>query len=835
MADDAFAAREAGGVDTWHTGQILEGIARNPNASLTLLEQLRSKTGALTRELAANPNCSNELLTRLIASDPIWAKIGLAENPKTEEKQRRRLMEEVANAIPPRNSRDDVITAIASNNHAPNWWLEAAAAADLGWSVNRCLAGNPSTPPDALVRLARHRHGSIRVRCAGNPSTPIQALEELIEGKHSDLTPVSNWAFNIRTTAASNPSLPRALLDRLIKHPSTSIRAGVLENEGAPIEWLESAAKLANVTFRRSVAGNQRTPAKILANLASDSDLWVRVQLLLNASTPIETETHVSRRLFGNSLQELNWINKQLEKSTEEVKQACDRGDLLFANLRERKYAVPTYLASPRPLAALMMVSAGPVIPPRQLIRHARSTDWLLRAAVARNRATPNKQLKKLAKDVHPLVADFARKTLASTLEYCEGPVSIDKARVVREISSYHGIDFSDPFWIFFSPPEPLRLILLERLPIKLIYRLFGQFLGQLSALERINFAISLTKNKFLDEIKQDFGFPRLPSFFYDIFSEFYDELPLHLIKALEGPDFFSLGFRSSNPRLLSMLAKVGSTSMKEDVARNLHCSRDTLAALAKSRSASVRKVVEDRLQLDPREPTKEENGHAELTVGNPGVSPESQQQEWDESQEQLGTKVIALIRLALQRESIGDDEFEAHCDRLSMEDLIRAAKSVLESREDYPQWEAAGRPAADGDRVTIDFAGTLDEVAFQGGTASDFPFVLGEGRMLADFETGVRGGSEGDERTFPVAFPSDYGSAELAGKTAQFKVTIKKVEAPRLPTASVYSPHWGLRLLAAIHPDTSEEQRRLLTWDDDPDVSALARRLSGDRRAIPL
>ncbi len=108
--------------------------------------------------------------------------------------------------------------------------------------------------------------------------------------------------------------------------------------------------------------------------------------------------------------------------------------------------------------------------------------------------------------------------------------------------------------------------------------------------------------------------------------------------------------------------------------------------------------------------------------------------------------------------------------------------KTVEILRKQRTEWDVVERPAQDGDRVTIDFVGTLDGVAFQGGTATDFPFQLGEGRMLADFETGVRGAAPGDVKTFPVAFPADYGSADLAGKTAQFEVTLKKVEAPRLP-----------------------------------------------------
>jgi trigger factor len=96
--------------------------------------------------------------------------------------------------------------------------------------------------------------------------------------------------------------------------------------------------------------------------------------------------------------------------------------------------------------------------------------------------------------------------------------------------------------------------------------------------------------------------------------------------------------------------------------------------------------------------------------------------------------------------------------------------------------WEPVERAAADGDRVTIDFVGRRDGEAFQGGSADDFPFVLGEGRMLADFETGLRGAAAGEKRAFPVTFPADYTAKDLAGKTADFEATVKKVEAPRLP-----------------------------------------------------
>lgn len=108
--------------------------------------------------------------------------------------------------------------------------------------------------------------------------------------------------------------------------------------------------------------------------------------------------------------------------------------------------------------------------------------------------------------------------------------------------------------------------------------------------------------------------------------------------------------------------------------------------------------------------------------------------------------------------------------------------KTVDILRKQRVSWEEASRASANGDQVTIDFLGRVDGEPFDGGKAEDFPFVLGEGRMLADFETGVNGKSAGDKTTFPVSFPEDYNAEELAGKTAEFDVTVKKVEAPVLP-----------------------------------------------------
>lgn len=89
---------------------------------------------------------------------------------------------------------------------------------------------------------------------------------------------------------------------------------------------------------------------------------------------------------------------------------------------------------------------------------------------------------------------------------------------------------------------------------------------------------------------------------------------------------------------------------------------------------------------------------------------------------------------------------------------------------------------AQNGDRVTIDFVGKIDGVEFAGGKAEDFVYVLGEGRMLPEFEQATLGLKEGESKTFPLTFPEDYHGKEVAGKTAEFTITLKKVEWAHMP-----------------------------------------------------
>jgi trigger factor len=105
---------------------------------------------------------------------------------------------------------------------------------------------------------------------------------------------------------------------------------------------------------------------------------------------------------------------------------------------------------------------------------------------------------------------------------------------------------------------------------------------------------------------------------------------------------------------------------------------------------------------------------------------------------------------------------------------VLRKQRAIFEAADDHA--------AQDGDRVTLDFVGTIDGAPFESGRASDFPFVLGEGRMLPEFEAATRGLKQGGQKVFPLNFPADYQGAEVAGKTAEFTITIKEVAQPVLP-----------------------------------------------------
>src|SRR3990167_9281713 len=114
-------------------------------------------------------------------------------------------------------------------------------------------------------------------------------------------------------------------------------------------------------------------------------------------------------------------------------------------------------------------------------------------------------------------------------------------------------------------------------------------------------------------------------------------------------------------------------------------------------------------------------------------------------------------------------------------EAIDKTIEILRKQRRTFAQ-RAQGTAAQDTDRVTVDFEGKIDGEPFAGGKADDFQFILGDGQMLKEFEDATRGMKTGESKTFPLAFPADYHGKDVAGKTADFMVTLKKLEAANLP-----------------------------------------------------
>jgi trigger factor len=143
--------------------------------------------------------------------------------------------------------------------------------------------------------------------------------------------------------------------------------------------------------------------------------------------------------------------------------------------------------------------------------------------------------------------------------------------------------------------------------------------------------------------------------------------------------------------------------------------------------------------------------------------------------------RYIALIEIfpEFTVNSVSELSIERPSAKIEDKDLEAMIETMRKQRPDFI---SVDRAAADGDRVTVDFEGRIDGETFQGGSATGIPFVIGQGRMLKEFEDGVKGAKAGEAKSVTVNFPADYGSDAVAGKTAIFSVTVQKVEEQKLP-----------------------------------------------------
>jgi len=171
---------------------------------------------------------------------------------------------------------------------------------------------------------------------------------------------------------------------------------------------------------------------------------------------------------------------------------------------------------------------------------------------------------------------------------------------------------------------------------------------------------------------------------------------------------------------------------------------------------------------------------HFEASGDRPALQPEVKMvggETWKEGQDvvvEMAYEALPPIP-ELDASKIALDRLSVKADEASVEEAL---KNLAATAQDFKD-RKAGVKAKDGDQVTIDFKGSVDGVAFEGGAGEDYPLVLGSNSFIPGFEAQLVGSAAGDEVSVNVTFPEAYGAAHLAGKAAVFACTVKAVKKP--------------------------------------------------------
>jgi trigger factor len=152
------------------------------------------------------------------------------------------------------------------------------------------------------------------------------------------------------------------------------------------------------------------------------------------------------------------------------------------------------------------------------------------------------------------------------------------------------------------------------------------------------------------------------------------------------------------------------------------------------------------------------------------------------------------------------DLEFEQFTVKISKEDEKKTLDTMLEQSTEYT---SVKRKSKDGDQVTIDFKGFIEDKPFDGGEAKDFKLIIGKNTMIPGFEEKLIGIEAGKSTSFEVPFPKDYQAADLAGKKARFDINVSEVAAPKTPKADdKFAKKFGEKSMDALTKSIKEQMK---------------------------
>ena len=233
--------------------------------------------------------------------------------------------------------------------------------------------------------------------------------------------------------------------------------------------------------------------------------------------------------------------------------------------------------------------------------------------------------------------------------------------------------------------------------------------------------------------------------------------------------------------------------------------------------------VISERVQSTFNDAIRSQNLRV---AGTPRIEPQRGDQPATET---LEFSAVFEVYPDVQIGHVEDIAITRPLAEVTPQDIDRTLEVLRKQRTTYSTVE---RAAQAGDRVHVDFTGTIDGVEFAGGQARDFPIVLGEGRMLPEFEAAITGAAAGDTREFPLTFPADYHGREVAGKEARFTLTVHRVEAPETPALdSEFAKAFGIASASVDDLRREVEANLRLELKRKVDAAIKAQALSGLRQ----
>ncbi len=197
------------------------------------------------------------------------------------------------------------------------------------------------------------------------------------------------------------------------------------------------------------------------------------------------------------------------------------------------------------------------------------------------------------------------------------------------------------------------------------------------------------------------------------------------------------------------------------------------MSAVARQHGAGVRQeVLGETLQSRFGEAVQ---AHQLKIAGYPRFEPKAGESAAAEMMFSASFEVYPEVKI----DDLGDGKISRPAVEVGDAEVTKTLEVLQKQRRTFA---SVDRAAAEGDLVKFDYQGTVDGEAFEGGKGEDFAAVIGEGRLLKDFEQSLAGLKAGDNKGFDLTFPAEYGAKELAGKAAHFEVQVKDVQAPVLP-----------------------------------------------------